>query len=415
MVPRPRQASTLLSWYHCRMENPTRTKVLYLITKSNFGGAQRYLFDLATHLPREQFEVVVALGGTGKRCAAAGSLARMLAEAGVRTVVVPSFMRDMSLLNDIRALGEVWRLIRTERPHVLHAMSSKAGGIGALVGRLAGVPTVVFTSHGLAYDESWRPRWQRLLILLSSWLTMLLAHRSVQLTKDTAVRAASLPFLTRRIVLIRNGIVAPDFLDRDTARTRLLPQAPVEVLRTPWIGTIAEYHPNKNLTALVEALALLRDRGTAAHLILISDGEEREKLAARSRELGVADLVHLVGYVPEGARYLKALDLFTLPSKKEGLPYVLLEAGYAELPVVVSSDTGMSEVVEDGVSGRTVTPTPENLAHAFASLLADPVRAQAYARKLHEHVREAYSLKGMVTDTTRLYIQNKPRTKRAGL
>ena len=74
-----------------------KKKVLLVITKSNWGGAQRYVFDLATNLPKEQFEVVVALGGTGKKNEGVGLLANKLQEAGVRTIFVKSFMRDISI------------------------------------------------------------------------------------------------------------------------------------------------------------------------------------------------------------------------------------------------------------------------------------------------------------------------------
>src|SRR5690348_6940862 len=106
-------------------------KILYVITKSNWGGAQRYVFDLATHLPAG-YEPVVALGGTGGAGAGTGLLAEKLKAAGIRVVYVQAFMRDISVTKDLGALAELTRLFKKERPDAVHLNSSKAGGVGAL-------------------------------------------------------------------------------------------------------------------------------------------------------------------------------------------------------------------------------------------------------------------------------------------
>jgi len=140
--------------------------ILYIITKSNYGGAQKYIFELASAAKDAGHDVSVACGGTGEADAALGLLADKLIANNIPVHPIRNFLRNMSLLNDMKALFEVWRLIRHQKPDVLHVTSSKAGGIGALAGRFALVPRIVFTSHGLTVDEVWRPRWQRILIYL---------------------------------------------------------------------------------------------------------------------------------------------------------------------------------------------------------------------------------------------------------
>jgi glycosyltransferase involved in cell wall biosynthesis len=383
--------------------SPSKKKILYVITKSNYGGAQRYVFDLATHLDPNEFDTVVAFGGTGDKGAQIGTLSQRLSDAHIRTIPIKHFMRDVSIFEDIQAFFELVRIIRTERPDVLHVTSSKAGGLGALAGRIACVPTIVFTSHGLTFDETWRPMWQRALIWLFTWCTILISTHTIQISRDTYERAAIMPFVRRRVVLIHNGIDTPNFIVRNDARATLVPQAVASAYRAQWIGTIAEYHPNKNLHALIEAVAQLRDRGIKAHLILIGEGEERERLATLAEKLNIEAQVHLTGYIQGAAHYLKALDIFTLPSKKEGLPYVLLEAGLAELPVVVSNITGNTEIVTDKKTGVVIDATREQLADAFEALLRDPDRMQSYARALHTHVADSFSIEQMVHDTLSLY------------
>jgi len=378
-----------------------RKKILYIITKSNFGGAQRYLFDLATNIPRESHEVVVALGGTGERGATTGRLKELLDENGIRTIVIRNFMRDISLFKEVLAFFEIIQIIKKEKPNTLHSMSSKAGGLGACVGRLLHVKRIIFTSHGLAYDESWRPWWQRLLILVSSWWTFIFSTKSIQITKDTYERARNLPFMKNKMVLIHNGREKPAFLSHDEARMKLC--ANENVCGDIWIGTIAELTANKNLHALIDALHLIHKKGTRTHLWILGDGEERAHLERQITELSIEQYVHLPGYLPDASQYLKAFDIFTLPSKKEGLPYVLLEAGYASLPVVVSDIPGISDIITHEVDGLMLTPTPKKLQDAFLKLIDNKELREKYGAALHNSVDENFSIDRMVEQTLKQY------------
>lgn len=384
-------------------------RILYVITKSNYGGAQRYLYDLAMGTAQHGFEVMVAFGGTGAKGAKKGMLAERLEQAGIRTISLRHFMRDVSIREDIRAFVELLRLMRDERPDVVHVMSSKAGGLGALAGRTAGIPTIIFTSHGLAYDETWRPWWQRTLILVFTWFTMLCATTTIQISRDTYKRARALPGLKRKVVMIHNGIDTPRYVNRDTARTVLQgADANGSGGREVWIGTLAELHPNKNLDVLVDALATMRARGMYAHLWILGEGEDRARLERLAHEHGLAEYVHLPGYVQNAQRFMLAFDVFTLPSRKEGLPYVLIEAGYAALPVVVSDIPGNTDIVKHEISGLVVPATSDDLSLALETLIRDPDHATVYGSNLRAYVRDHFNAERMVHETCQLYASSKP-------
>ncbi len=195
-----------------------KKRVLIVVTKSNFGGAQRYVYDLATNLPPQDFDITVAFGPgpDGKP----GKLSSMLFQKGIRTVLIPELARDVRLSDDIRATRALLSLFKKERPDVVHLNSSKAGGLGALAARLAGVPRILFTSHGLPFDEKRAP-FVRVLVTLATWATMMLAQVTIAVSEDTFNRARRFPLLRKRIVLIRNGILSPSFLSKDEARDEL--------------------------------------------------------------------------------------------------------------------------------------------------------------------------------------------------
>jgi glycosyltransferase involved in cell wall biosynthesis len=194
-------------------------KVLFVITKSNWGGAQRYVYNLATSLPKEQFDVVVAFGGTGAAHTSPGELQAKLRAAGIRTIEVATFARNVSFGNDLKSVFILRDIFKAEKPDVVHLNSSKAGGVGALAARLAGVPTIIFTSHGLAWDEDRNPL-ATLLIYIFSQLTFLLCHRVILISKDNYARAHSI-FGGAKYVFIPNGIPELTFQTRDSARSEL--------------------------------------------------------------------------------------------------------------------------------------------------------------------------------------------------
>lgn len=371
---------------------PSAPKILFVITKSNWGGAQAYVHTLATAYAGRGLSVGVALGGTGAAGANTGRLAETLRAAGVPIHVLPSFTRDVSLTRELRALSELFQLFRKERPTVVHLNSSKAGGLGALAARLARVPRIVFTSHGLAYDEN-RPLAARVLIWFSTWITFLLVHRVIVISSDNFERARRLPFCRSKIRLVYNGIAPLDFKAPSEARALLLPAALNEDL---WIGTIAELTNNKNLASLVDAAALLKKRGQRFALCIIGQGEEAEALTAQIASHDLTDSVHLLGFVPEASTLLRAFDLFTLVSTKEGLPYVLLEAGEASCAVVATAIPGTTDII-DASTGILVTPKHvDEIADALERLLTDHHLRETLGQALHEKVRHQFSLDRML-------------------
>jgi glycosyltransferase involved in cell wall biosynthesis len=386
-----------------RKQMKTKQKnILYLITKSNWGGAQKYVFDLACAAKEAGQNVSVACGGTGETGASTGPLANRLTLNSIPVYTIKSFLRNMSPLNDVKAFFEVWRLIYHQKPDVLHVTSSKAGGIGALAGRFAFVPRIVFTSHGLTVDEVWRPYWQRILIYIGTWLTLRLAHQNIMISTETFDRARKMPGLYARISLIKNGIAPIEFIAQSAARAKIAPQIPPQDF---WIGGIGELHPNKNWSSVILAITTLPKH---VHLIIIGAGEEYSKLKQLIFKHDLTERVHLLGHL-DGAQYLKAFDIFILPSKKEGLPYVLLEAGLAGLPAIASDLPGNRDIIETGQSGLLIEPIPQLIAASLEILIRDEGMRRHYGSALNEKIRTSFSVQKMYEQTLTVYNSSKSR------
>lgn len=374
-----------------------RKKILYVITKSNFGGAQKYVYDLATSLPKEHFDVIVALGGEGL-------LFEKLRAAGIRTISLPALMRDVNPFKDLLSFFSLWKLFRAEHPDIVHVNSAKAGGLGALAARCAGIPMIVFTAHGWAFNEN-RPALTRFFVKLFSWCTVLLAHKTIAVGDSVLNDTNKWPLVRHKITTIRNGLSAPLFKARDEARAHLTNLVNTELSRDTFvIGTIAELHQNKGLTYAIRAFAQIAPSNPHVFYFIIGDGEEKEKLQILIKQHGLEGRVHLLGFLPNAAQYLPSFDCFLLSSVKEGLPYVILEAGLASLPVITTVIGGIPEIIDDTKTGLLFPPRDvDALARAIKWMIENPERRADLGTALYKRVSHDFSLAKMSTDTIALY------------
>ncbi|MBI2004554.1 glycosyltransferase [Patescibacteria group bacterium] len=305
----------------------TRKKILYVITKSNWGGAQRYVFDLATRLPKDQFDTTVALGGTGL-------LAQKLQEAGTMIYHNAFLGRDISFGKDLKSFFELWRLFKKEKPDIVHLNSSKAGGIGALAARFAQVPKIIFTAHGWPFLEK-RNLFARSSIWIFSWITAILSHTTIVVSDHDLQVAQKMPFIAKKVTRIYNGI------DFD------FPLGSADIVRHSFpkgvhiTGTVGELTRNKNQIALIEQAK----NDPKMYVAIVGDGEERLNLIKKIEEYGLRSRVKVMGF-QWASGVLRGFDTFALPSLKEGLPYVLIEARASGLPIIANRVGGVGEILD---------------------------------------------------------------------
>ena len=368
-------------------------KIIYGITKSNFGGAQRYVYDLATEAKRAGHDVSVI-------CGAGGVLVEKLKEQGVRVMEIKEMKRDISLVDEFRSLHFIFRTLFREKPDIFHANSSKMGGLGALAARLAGVRRIVFTAHGWAFNEP-RPSWQKPIIKFFSWLTVLLSHQTICVSEKTREEIEGWPFIRNKLRVVYNGIRPFALLPRAEARQKLgIPQDSFVV------GTLSELHPVKGLDILLEAWEHFTVKNPEAKLVMLGEGEWRENLEELAKVLAISDSVEMKGYVENARAYLKAFDLFCLPSRSEAMPYAVLEAGFAGVPVVATNVGGIPEMIETGTDGALVDPEePDSLFSTLLLLSESPELRERLGKALENRVRTHFLLDNTFKETLKIYLK----------
>lgn len=369
-----------------------RKKILFGVTRSAWGGAQRYVFDIASNLDPHTYDVTVMGGPKGR-------LIELLKTRDISYKEIASLDRGINPWKELRSFFSIISIVRDIHPDILHLNSPKMAGIGALAGRLLRVPQIITTIHGWSFGREWGFL-ARALIFLSSWVSALLADRIICITERDFKTAKKMPFIGEKTVFIPNGIEMPGFLPKESARKKLIEMAkpPEELEGEPvWLGTVTRMIREKDLETMIRGIAKLR---IPYPLLILGTGPEEERMKTLAQRIA-PNRVFFLGFIPNAEIYLKAFSLFLLTSVKEGLPYVLLEAAAAEVPIIATDVGGIPDIMSDESRGHIIAPKdPNALATAIEEVMENP---DFKSEKAREHTQSGFTLKRMIEETSNLY------------
>ncbi len=373
----------------------SKKKVLFVVTQSEMGGAQQFLFQLLKHLDRSKFEPLIAVG-----CDGDGEFIRALRTIGLEALTVSSLRRNAHPFADLRAIGDLRELIQELQPHTVFLCSSKAGFIGSRAARGATPrPRIIYRIGGWTFNDPWpsykKWMWRTLEKMSSSWKDIIIVNNTHDLeqARRLSIKGAV------ETVLIHNGI--DPYIHTQTTPSEAKKGLLELIGRTEnppryIVGTIANHYPAKGLEYLVSAAALSLQQDTV--FVVIGDGPERGHLTRIVEEKDLSQNVFLIGRVPHPIHYLPGFDVFVLPSVKEGFPWSVLEAMSAKVPVIATRVGAIPEMIESEHSGVIVEPRhPEQIAQALEQLLPDDSRRQAMAIEAHQRLISLFSVQQMVS------------------
>ena len=324
---------------------------------------------------------------------------------GVETLVVPSMRRRPGPLADLCALLALWRLFRRERPAIVHTHTAKAGALGRVAARLAGVPVVVHTFHGHVF-AGYFPRWvtrlivvaERLLARLSDAVIVLSAVQHHDVVRRFRVApAAKVHIIPLGLDLEAFAAAASPAARKPGALRRELGCARDAVL----IGIVGRLAPVKNHELFLEAAARLCELlpGRDLQFVVVGDGARRAVIEALAGRLGLAPRVHFLGWRRDLAPVMADLDLLASTSRSEGTPAAIIEAMAAGVPIVATAVGGVEDILGGYHAARVVaTSSPAVVAVALAGLLRAPVARVS-------HGVERFGARRLVGDVESLYAR----------
>jgi glycosyltransferase involved in cell wall biosynthesis len=381
-----------------------RIKVLRVIARLNVGGPALHVSYLTGGLADRGYDTTLVAGTIAR---GEESMAFVADAYNVHVATLDALHREISPVRDARAIIRLARLIRQERPTILHTHTAKAGAVGRIAALLAGnarPPIVVHTFHGHVLRGYFGPLRTFAFRRLERWLaktTTALVAVSPEV-RDDLVALGVAP--ASKFAVVRLGIELDSRVGSNgdvRAETRKQLGLSGDPFVVGWVGRMTAV---KRTDEVVRVLRRLVDRGVDARLLLVGDGPDRDQLERHAHELGVIRRCLFLGYQDEVARWYDAMDVLLLPSVNEGTPVSVIESLAAERPAVATRVGGTPDVVRDGVDGFLVDPGDgEGLADRLAELARDPALRAAMGEAGRARVLGRYSVDRLVDDIDELY------------
>jgi len=374
-----------------------KKSILYIITKSVWGGAAKYVYDLSINLSGE-FNVSIAAGGKSK-------FYKKIKETDLPYYQMNNFQKSINPLKDIFVFFEILSLLVQLKPDIIHTNSSKAGGIAGLAGWTYKVLSnrkinLIFTAHGWAFAED-KSKWKIGLIKLFSKITAMFYDKIICVSEyDRKIALENNIAPEDKLITVHNGIDIKNinFLTKEEAQKKLIKKTSPLV-----IGTIAEWTSNKGLIYLLKAIKKIKNKKIDTILIGSGENPDKEKITKFIEKKNLKN-IHLIEFIPNAVNYLKAFDIFILPSTKEGLPYTIIEAMAAEVPVIATNVGGIPEMIENNINGILIeSKNSQLLAVKILELINNPETTKEMTRKSRQKVEKEFTLDQMILQTKKIY------------
>ncbi len=371
-----------------------RIPVLHVITKLELGGAQLHALEVLRQMDRQRYAPLLYTSSRGLL------LSEALRIPGVTVIASPYLDRPLHPLKDILACIDLVRCIRRHGVRIVHTHSSKAGVLGRLAARIAGVTRVVHTVHGWSFND-YQPAPVRGSVI---WLERLLARvtaRLVTVCEYDRQKGLALGIGTpAQYALVRYGIFPPErTISRDEAKQSLgIPPG------EPVVGMVSCLKPQKAPWIFLAAAREVLKTYPAVTFVVAGDGTLRSRLEQESAQGALAGRVKWLGWRRDIGRVRAAFDIFVLSSRWEGLPIALLESMAEGVPAVVTDTGGVREVIASPEAGYVVARDDvAALAAGICRLLADFRLRQGMGEKAAAAVNREYSFEAMMDSLHGVY------------
>jgi glycosyltransferase involved in cell wall biosynthesis len=380
-----------------------RIKILRILSRLNVGGPAIHVVNLTAGLDPVRFDQLLVVGSESP---AEGSMLDYALFHGVRPHVISEMVTAFSLTpRDAKALAKLYSLICRERPDIVHTHTTKAGFLGRLAARLAGVSIIIHTYHGHPLHGYYGPvrNWllRRMERLLGCFADRLVTVSEQVKSELVAYGVAA----AEKISVIPLGLDLDPFLRSRGQRGKFRREmALAEDIKL--VGIVGRIFPIKNHSLFLESAALISAREPGARFVIVGDGVLRPDLQRQARDLGIADRVLFTGWRRDLPRIYADLDILVVSSDNEGTPVSAIEAMAAGCPVVATRVGGLPDLIDDRRTGRLVPPRDANaLASAVLDLLLDPGAARELGRNAMEVVRKRFTETRLIGDMDHLYSQ----------
>lgn len=381
------------------MTSEPALRVERVIARLNIGGPAIYTILLTSRLRERGIDTELI---TGVEAPHEGNMLALAEANGVKPHIIPALGRELSPVRDPAVVFKLYRRFRQTRPHIVDTHTAKAGAVGRTAAWLARVPIRIHTFHGHVFHGYFSPAKTRLFVRLETDLARI-STRIVVLGQRQRDEILGLGIgRPEQFEVIPLGLDLTRFYSAEAhagelrSELGLGPGARV-------VSIVARLVPIKAHDVFLDAAARIHGQMPETVFAVAGDGPERERLEARTKEMGLDSCVRFLGFREDLPRLYAGSDATVLCSDNEGMPVALIESLASATPAVATDAGETREIIRDGVTGFVVPPgNPEALAGAVVRLLKSGER-EAMGLAGREHVRERFSIERLCADIEALY------------
>jgi len=377
-----------------------KIRVLHLITRLIVGGAQEQAMLTADFLEKKSFEVEV---WSGPQTGSEGSLKEEYRKRGIKLEFIPELVREINPVKDFLALFKLVHKLKRQPFDIVHTNSSKAGILGRIAAKLAGVPVIVHTVHGWSFHDRMSPMKKNFYITLEKW-TEHFTDKFITVT-DLDIKKGLDEGISKpdKYLTIHSGIEIERYRDVQVDIRKKRQELGIKE-DAIIVGTVARLSPQKAPLDFVEMVANVHQDYPDVKFVYVGDGPLREIVEDRIREYRLENVISLLGLRCDVPELLQCIDIFALSSHWEGLPRVFPQAMAAGKPIVATRVDGASEAIQHGANGFLVEAGDvKGLSHYVGLLIEDKNLRDVMGRKGLDMVDPDFGAWDMVARISRIY------------
>lgn len=368
-----------------------------MLARLNVGGPAIHVSLISARLGPPGYESTLVAGTVG---GAEGDMGYYAAEHGVTPITIPTLGRELHPVRDLVTLWQLYRLLRRLKPDIVTTHTAKAGFVGRVAARLAGVPVVVHTFHGHVFHGYFSPAKTRLFLLLERFAARL-TDTIITLTPGQRHELADVYRIApeSKFTIMAYGLDLSVFASAERKRGDFR-RAWNVAADAPLVTIVGRLAPVKNHALFLQAARRVADVLPGARFAIVGDGELRAELEAQTDALGLREAVFFTGWQKAIAPVVADSDVLVISSVNEGTPFTVIEAMAAGCPVVSTAVGGVPDFLNHGELGALV---PSGDAEALAAAIVRTLRQPPDTEALRQIIVARYGIDRLVRDLDALY------------
>jgi glycosyltransferase involved in cell wall biosynthesis len=378
-------------------------KIINILSRMNIGGPTIHVVLLTKYMDNKKYKSFLLSGSISE---GEGDMSYLIEHYAIEHRLIKTLKREISLIDDLKSIKELYTFFRREKPHIVHTNQAKAGMVGRLAAWLARVPVILHTYHGHVFSGYFSAVKTSFYILIER-IMAIISTRIIVVSEMIKKDIYSTYNITteKKVSVIPLGfeLVKMDSLNKYRGVFRKQFSIPDDA---PVIGIVGRLTGIKNHHLFVDIANLLLQQYKQIHFLIVGDGELREEIEEKVKKMNIAENIHFCGWVTEIAKMYADLDVMLLTSKNEGTPVTVIEAMYYKIPVISSNVGGLSDLIEDGKTGFLINSfVAENYIPVIIKLLESKEEKNEIAEAGHAFVADKFTIDRLIGDMDDLYMK----------